>query len=220
MKQLIHALLTVFLLCCPLGGTASADPATLPPPRAPLDTSGFLEGDVIFQPSALSVQSLAIQIATRSRYSHCGIITIRDGEPWVFEAIRTVTWTPLAAWIKRGVDGHYVLMRIKDRDTVLGSREIRAMKEAAQSFANKKYDLYFKWTDDEIYCSELIWKIYERGAGLELAPLRRIRDYDLKHEEVQKRIKERYGYDVPWDERVIAPSDLMESPLLEKVGWN
>lgn len=220
MKQRMCALLAAFLFCCLLAGPASGDPATLPPPPAPLDTSVFLEGDIIFQPSALSVQSLAIRIATKSQYCHCGIIMFRDGEPMVFEAIRTVTWTPLEEWIHRGMGGHYVLMRLKDRDAVLSPAALEAMEKLAHGFADKKYDLFFQWTDEEIYCSELVWKLYERGAGLELAPLRRIRDYDLKHEEVQKRIKERYGYDVPWDEQVIAPSDLMVSPLLEKVAGN
>ena len=33
---------------------------------------------------------------------------------------------------------------------------------------NKDYDLYFEWSDDKIYCSELVWKIYKNGADIEL----------------------------------------------------
>ena len=43
------------------------------------------DGDVIFQTS-LSSQSVAIQRATHSRYSHMGIIFFRSGQPYVFEA--------------------------------------------------------------------------------------------------------------------------------------
>lgn len=46
-------------------------------------------GDLIFQTS-LSGQSKAIQIATKSKYSHCGIIYIDNGRFYVFEAIQPV----------------------------------------------------------------------------------------------------------------------------------
>jgi hypothetical protein len=51
-------------------------------------------GDIIFQTS-LSTQSKAIQLATNSPYSHCGII-YKDGEKfYVFEAVQPVKKTPL-----------------------------------------------------------------------------------------------------------------------------
>lgn len=183
------------------------------------DTAAFLDGDILFQPS-LSPQSLAIKLATHSPYSHCGIMFYRDGRPYVFEAIRTVSWTPLDAWIKRGVNGHYILFRLQERERLLTPDALEAMRRVAAEFDNKDYDLLFQWTDENIYCSELVWKVYERGAGVTLVPLRRIRDYDFNHEEVQRKVKERFGYDVPWDEYAVAPSDLMESPLLERAGGN
>lgn len=47
------------------------------------------EGDVIFQTS-LSEQSPLIQIGTRSKISHCGIIVMRGGKPYVLETLRTL----------------------------------------------------------------------------------------------------------------------------------
>ena len=59
------------------------------------------DGDLIFQTS-LSGQSRAIQEATGSKYSHCGII-YRDGcDYFVYEAVQPVKSTPLAQWIARG----------------------------------------------------------------------------------------------------------------------
>ena len=175
------------------------------------------EGDIIFQ-TTVSRQSLAIKIATKSDYTHCGILLRKNGKLQVFEAGRTVTWTPLGAWVRRGVDRHYMLMRLKDSQT-LTPEAFAAMHAATQAFAGKKYDLLFQWTDDAVYCSELVWKLYKR-AGIELCEPRRFRDYDLDHAEVQRIIKERYGMDMPWDEQVVAPSDLMSSPLLEIVDSN
>ena len=62
------------------------------------------DGDLIFQTS-LSGQSRAIQEATGSKYSHCGII-YRDGcDYFVYEAVQPVKSTPLAQWIARGKGG-------------------------------------------------------------------------------------------------------------------
>jgi hypothetical protein len=67
-------------------------------------------GDIVFQTSRSS-QSLAIQLATKSPYSHMGIVYIREGRPMVFEAIQPVTLTPLGEWIARGERGHFVAKR-------------------------------------------------------------------------------------------------------------
>ena len=175
------------------------------------------EGDIIFQTS-VSRQSLAIKIATKSDYTHCGILLRKNGKLQVFEAAKTVTWTPLEAWVKRGVNQHYVLMRLKDPQT-LTPEALAAIYVTTQAFSGKKYDLLFQWTDDKMYCSELVWKLYKR-AGVELCEPHRFRDYDLNHAEVQKIMKERYGMDMPWDETVVAPSDLRRCPLLEVVDSN
>src|SRR5437867_2402013 len=76
------------------------------------------DGDIIFQTSR-SPQSLAIQRATHSPYSHMGIILYRSGRPFVFEAIATVRYTPLGEWIDRGSGGHYVVKRLRDAANVI-----------------------------------------------------------------------------------------------------
>lgn len=213
MKKIQAAFLLFAWLIFPLSGAFAGAEATRD------GATVFLDGDIIFQPS-LSTQSLAIKLATHSPYTHCGIVLYRDGKPYVFEAIRTVSWTPLDAWIQRGVNGHYALFRLKDRDERLTPGALERMRRVAADFAGKGYDLLFQWTDESMYCSELVWKIYERGAGVTLVPLRHIRDYDFDHDEVQRKIKERFGYSIPWDEQAVAPSDIMQSPLLERAGGN
>ena len=62
------------------------------------DSSMIKDGDIIFQTS-LSQQSHAIQLATHSKYSHCGLIFKRKSgvDEWcVLEAVQPVKWTPLA----------------------------------------------------------------------------------------------------------------------------
>ena len=46
-------------------------------------------------------KSIAIQKATHSQYSHMGIVFLRNGSPHVYEAIKTVQYTPLRKWVDR-----------------------------------------------------------------------------------------------------------------------
>lgn len=175
------------------------------------------DGDILFQ-TTVSRQSLAIKIATKSDYTHCGIVFTKNGKPYVFEAVTTVSWTPLENWVQRGVKHHYVLMRLK-KDQALTPDALQRMRDSITLFAGKEYDLLFQWSDAKIYCSELVWKLYQK-AGIELCALRVFRDYDLDHEAVQTIVKERFGLDMPWDEKAVAPSDLMNCALLEVVAKN
>jgi hypothetical protein len=171
------------------------------------------EGDIIFQTS-LSKQSIAIQIATNSPYSHVGIVLFRKGQPYVFEAVQPVKYTPLKSWLARGKDGRYVAKRTKQQ---LTESSIAILHQQAQKFAGKPYDLTFEWSDTRMYCSELVWKLY-KAAGIELAPLSKLGSFNLNDPVVKKILRQRYGDKVPLDEPVIAPSALFDSPLLITVA--
>lgn len=181
-------------------------------------TPSFKEGDLIFQITT-SPQSKAIQMATGSEYTHCGIILEKDGKLQVFEALTKVGFVPIEQWIRRGVKGHYVVMRLKD-PSVLTPDIMKKMHHDSTYFAGRDYDLLFQWSDKKIYCSELVWKLYKRTTGLELGKLHTFSDYDLNHDEIRQIIRQRYGQDFRLDEKVIAPSDVMKSQLLEVVIQN
>lgn len=171
------------------------------------------DGDLIFHTSR-SAQSLAIQRATHSPYSHMGLILHRDGKPFVFEAIATVRYTPLKQWIERGDRSAYVIRRPKKP---LTDAQLRKLRASATRYAGRPYDLYFEWSDERIYCSELVWKMYRDAAGLELGARQKLREFDLSDAMVKARMRERYGKDVPLDEPVISPAAMFESALLETV---
>ena len=173
-------------------------------------------GDIIFQESQSS-QCKAVQAATKSRYSHCGIIYIDNGKYYVYEAVQPVTVTPLKDWISRGKNNHYVVKRLKNADIVLTAENIKKMKKVGEKFYGKDYDLTFEWSDDKIYCSELVWKIYKRALDIEVGKLQKLGEFDLTADIVKQKIKERYGDDIPEDEVVISPVSIFESDLLETV---
>ena len=173
-------------------------------------------GDIIFQTS-MSGQSKAIQLATHSPYSHCGIVYQQGGEWYVFEAVQPVTVTPLSKWVKRGKDAHYVVKRLKDADQVLTADVQQQMLREGNKMRGKNYDLHFEWSDKRIYCSELVWKLYDRSAHVKVGELQPLKDFDLSHPAVQAKMKQRYGKHLPLNEPVISPAAIYNSPRLVTV---
>lgn len=189
--------------------------ATLLDAGASGETVDFRAGDVIFQTSR-SAQSQAVQAATHSPYSHMGLILQRSGKLEVLEAAAQVTFTPLDEWIERGEGGRFALKRLKD-PSILGARGLQRLAKAAEAFLGRPYDLTFEWTDDRLYCSELVWKAFERGLGLEVGEPAELESFDLSSDVVRRKMAERYGKKIPLHEKVISPGAMFESPLLETV---
>lgn len=167
------------------------------------------DGDIIFQRSQ-SRQAMAIAAATHSNYTHMGLVFFDGDKPFVYEAIQPVTKTPLASWIARGENGSYVVKRLKDTSALDAAK----LRQQVIPMIGKEYASAFEWSDKRIYCSELVWKAYERSSGLQLGALRTLDEFDLEHAIVKRIMKERYGADIPLKMQVIAPSDIFESPLL------
>jgi len=174
------------------------------------------DGDIIFQTSR-SEQSIAIQKATHSQYSHMGIVFLKNGNLYVYEAIQTVQYTPFRKWADRGEGGHYVVKRMREADRILTSQAVKKLPQAGAKFQGKPYDSYFEWSDKRIYCSELVWKIYDRGLGIRVGKLQKIRELDLSDPIVKTNIKERYGNKAPMDETVISPGEMFSSDFLVTV---
>ncbi|KFF11727.1 YiiX family permuted papain-like enzyme [Flavobacterium hydatis] len=172
-------------------------------------------GDLIFQTSESS-QCEAVRIATKSKFSHCGIVYILDGKRFVFEAVQPVRLTPLDEWIQHGKDQNYLVKRLKDT-TALTPTTIEKMEIYSRNFLNSDYDPHFGWSDAKMYCSELIWKIYKNGADIELCPLQKLKDFNLEDPRVKAILKERYGNNIPLEEDVVAPSNIVDSKLLKTV---
>jgi hypothetical protein len=177
-------------------------------------------GDLIFQTS-LSRQSEAIQLATHSPLSHMGIVFVENGQAMVFEAVGPVKATPLEDWISMGDEERYSVKRLKNAESVLTPETLQKMKKIGEAkFKGRPYDKFFAWSDDRIYCSELAWKIYQEGAGVEIGALQRLGDLDLSAPLVQELMKERYGNAIPWDETVISPAAMFASEELILVFEN
>lgn len=178
-------------------------------------STNLKEGDIVFQ-SGNSSQCIAVKLATHSKFSHVGIVVKHEGELKVLEAVEPVLIIALDKWIRQGEKGKYEAKRLKDT-TLLTSAVKQAMIAEGKSMLNKHYDLYFGWDDSQIYCSELVYKIYERGGGITLCELNPLSSYDLTHPAVKNKLKERYGDNIPMDEPMVSPEDIYQSDLLISV---
>ena len=190
--------------------------AAAEPGRSVPDDSLLREGDIIFHESR-SDQATAIKLATRSRYTHVGILIMHRGKIKVLEAVQPVKISTLGGFIGRSEGGHFVIKRLRDHDRYLTPPVVEKMRKLGASYLGKDYDYYFEWNDRRIYCTELVWKLYKQAAGIEVGMLQRLGDFDISHPHVKKLMTRRYGTRVPLGEPVISPASMFESPLLQTV---
>lgn len=166
------------------------------------------EGDVIFQTSQ-SQQSPLIQIATRSNITHCGIIVMKNGKPYVLETLKTLVITPLDKFIARGEGGKYWLKRSKKEN----------IKIKYDSYLGKPYDLAFKFDNGKFYCSELVYDIYKNQLGIALCEPKKVEEYLIlgtdKLPEIKKAMEKR---GITQNQYAVAPVDIFESEYLESVN--
>jgi hypothetical protein len=174
------------------------------------------DGDIIFH-SSTSSQSEALRLAMGSPYTHMGIIFVESDGPVVLEAVGPVKRTPLAEWVKRGDEGRFVIKRLSDAQARLTSAAIARLREAGDRYTGRPYDLQFEWSDERIYCSELVWKMYKEALDLEIGELETFRDFDLSDPVVARKLEERFGTRIPLDEKVISPARMFESDRLMTV---
>jgi hypothetical protein len=184
--------------------------------NAETDTSALKEGDIIFQES-LSEQAIAIKSATHSRYTHVGIIFKYGNRYKVLEAVQPVKITELDVFINRGVDHHYIIKRLKNYKSLVKKNDAERMKKIGNSYIGRDYDIYFEWSDERIYCTELVWKIYKKTFNVEIGRLEQLKDFDLSDPSVKKLMKKRYGNKIPYQESVISPESMFNSENLIQI---
>ncbi len=218
MKKLVIALAACLLILSAAGMLNGVDNEVEFPLKQKSKISKNLQfGDVVFQSSTIG-QGLAIQQATGSKYSHVGmLITHQNGDWQVLEAVQPVRMTVLSTWIKGGDGEEYAVRRISGADSLITDQVKEKMIKEGTSHLGKNYDIYFDWSNDEMYCSELIWKIYHEALGIDLGKLRPLKDFDLNSPEVKKIMKQRYGENIPWESMMISPGDMYDSNLFESV---
>lgn len=174
-------------------------------------------GDVVFQ-EGFTKQALIIKKATQSKHTHVGVIVNNGNGLKVLEAVQPVKLTELKTWINRNPKSFYA-MRLKENEKYLTAENKKKAITYLKTVIGKDYDLKFQWTDTQIYCSELVWKMYKASTGLELSEPLKFSDLDLDHPEIKALIIKRYGSMEKFESTalIVPPSSLASSTYLEEV---
>lgn len=170
-------------------------------------------GDIIFIQNP-GGQGKAIQLATKSKFTHVGIIFIENGKAMVYHAVEPVSVNTLEEFIDMSSDGKCEIKHLKDK-SALTKKVISDMLQEAKSKLGIHYDVGFNWSDGELYCSEFVWKLYNHALKLEIGKLRPLKEFDLSHPVVKNIMTQRYGKNIPYEEKMISPGDMYSCGLLE-----
>ena len=196
------ALLALVLGSCTGGGnsTAAYEPA---------------EGDILFQslPNEPGMDLVdAIEGATDSPYSHCGMVFREDGEWMVIEAIGPVKTTHLADYIGRGREHNLWAYRFDESRRKHIPAALAAMKEDL----GKPYDARYRFDSEKIYCSELIYRGWKAATGEGLGKTVTLGELDWKrYKPVIEAIEGQGNH--PLEREMITPRDLAKAPGLRLV---
>ena len=120
------------------------------------------EGDVLMQSLPHSELADAIETASRSPWSHCGILVKREGRWQVAQALTDVHYTPLIEYLIQCRDLSVTSFRVKG----LTKEEKARLQPGIAKLLGKPYDINYEPDDRKIYCSELVWKVYDRELGV------------------------------------------------------
>lgn len=185
------------------------------------------DGDLVFHDSGGS-QAEAIRVATKSRYTHMGIVRRTPSGPVVIEAARIVGETPLAAFLARGEGERYAVYRLR-------SPHLEAIKNAfaeTRRYFGRPYDIFFRLEPSAIYCSELPHHAF-KAAGITLGKPERFGALAVENPAVRKLFLARWqrhpdcratDEDGCWrrlqDQVLVSPASIAADPQMELVFSN
>ena len=163
-----------------------------------IDLSELQEGDVVFIESQSS-QAPYIKIGTMSRWTHCGVIVNTRNGLMVLEASRKVKLTPVEKFIGFAKNDNWCVKR---------PEQTLEKPIPYRKYLDMPYDLEFKFDNDKMYCSELVWVIYKEQ-GIELCEPRKVSSFIMTN---LPRVKElMHRRNISKDQMAIAPVDLYKA---------
>lgn len=165
-------------------------------------------GDLIFQ-TTVSRQSGPIAKATHSPLTHVGI-AYKEKDSWmVLEATEPVKVTSLEEFKNTG-RGSAVCVRRPQFDF-----DIDQVISEGSRYLGQKYDLLFAWDDQRMYCSELVYKAFERATGQKIGDLQPVESLDFSAIAVQELMIHRLGLNLSWSQRASYHSSLFRHKTIK-----
>lgn len=172
-------------------------------------------GDVVFQslpnPWGLDLVD-TIEGATGSHYSHCGMVLWHEKQWQVIEAVGPVMIIPLSTWQARGRGKKIWAYRLQESSQKHIPVAITAMKRDL----GKPYDPRYRFDDQAIYCSELIYRGWKAATGKGLGKTVTLQELNWQpYRKVIVAIER--SEEIPLTREMITPRDLAQAPELKRV---
>ncbi len=167
------------------------------------------EGDVLFQSLPRQALSIAIEGATDSPWSHCGIVAQEDGQWFVYEAYGHVQRVTLREFWRRSRRNRFAVHRWREEER----RHISGVLAQVKLRMGLPYDSRYEMDDEKLYCSELIYKAFLAVTGRPLGEL--VKLGDLNWQPHRALIEQLEGGPVPVNRMMITPRHLANAPELE-----
>lgn len=191
---------------------------------AAFDFNNLQVGDLIFHKSQ-SQQSAAISEATKSPWTHVGVIIKKPNDlAWyVAEArLTSLDINTLDNFVNRGIGQEFVVKRFSNAVLDMSNSDYQAvLVDTIMAFGGQKYDIFFEWSNKAIYCSELPWKAYRKAFMVMAGNLQEIGELDLTGPNIRKLVEAREaikGSPINLSEPIITPIRMMDSPSLITVN--
>lgn len=170
----------------------------------------YQTGDIVFIKSQ-TAQSQALREATGSEWTHVGVYI--DGK--IAEETGGLKLTDFTAFVSRSKNKEFKVFRHREYTKSLDQK----LKSLLSKY-NKPYDIYFEWSNDRIYCSEFVYKLYQELIGVGVGRLQTFNDMNLDTPAVKELIKQRYIKNKKpfnFDETIITPVSQMKDENLVDV---
>jgi len=200
-----YLFMLLFVVGCDEGRPVS------PPPD--LSAYEFREGDVLLQHIPSHLGSVIRDIA-ESRYSHCGLVVNNGGRLAVIEAIRPVKYTSLPEWVGQGQGNDFTQLR----PAGLSAEQLAQVAGEARKLLGSPYDLQYDLDENKIYCSELIYKAFLRGAKLKVGALQKLEE--LNWQPYENFIRHLAGGGLPLERVLVTPESLAKDENFKQVASN
>ena len=185
------------------------------------------DGDLVFQDSGGS-QAEAIRVATKSPYTHMGIVRRAPSGPVVIEAARIVGETPLATFLSRGKGVRYAVYRLRAPNPA----GIKTALAETRRYFGRPYDIFFRLDPAAIYCSELPHHAF-KAAGITLGKPERFGALAVENPAVRKLFLARWQHHPDcgatdeagcWrrlqSQLFVTPASIAADPQMERVFSN
>lgn len=177
----------------------------------------LLDFDLIFQESRFPFSEVWKR-ATGSNITHVGVIVAVNGQISVLTSSSSVQYIKILDWIERGKGKIFYIKRLRTKYRKK-LKDIIA-SQLLSKYLGLQYDKYLSMSDKKAYCSLLVWKIFQREFGIELAALLRLGELKLDDPYVLRKLNSRYKNQIPLDQLVIAPAHIFKSKCLQAIYLN